>query len=148
MLSTVDLREIEELVRNADETATRRDEAAYAALYTNDGVMEGSEGRAEGRAAIRTAVKTVWAREPAGSQHVTRDIAITDEGGSVIARSKLVIAVEGAAAPFAQASVAQTIRHTAEGWRIARRAIATENRGASGVPPDEDVSAIPSGSKR
>jgi uncharacterized protein (TIGR02246 family) len=132
MLSEADRRAIENLVLRADEAATRRDEAGYAALYTEDGVMEGSEGRAEGRAAIRAAVKAVWAREPAGSQHLTRDIAIADEAERVIARSRLVIAAQGAAAPFAQAAIEQTLRRTAEGWRIARRVIATDRSRPSG----------------
>jgi uncharacterized protein (TIGR02246 family) len=123
MLSEADRREIEDLVRNADAAATRRDAAGYAALYTEDGVMEGSEGRAKGRVAVRAAVKAVWAREPAGSQHLTDDIAIAEEAGAVIARSKLVIVVPGTAVPFAQAAVQQTLRRAVEGWRIARRLI-------------------------
>jgi ketosteroid isomerase-like protein len=115
-------------VRSADEAATRRDEASYAALYTEDGVMEGSEGNAEGRAAIRAAVKTVWGREPAGSQHLTRDITITDEEEGVIARSNLVITAPAAPAPLAQAGIKQTLRQTGEGWRIARRMIIEVSR--------------------
>jgi uncharacterized protein (TIGR02246 family) len=123
MLSEADRRAIEELVRSADEAATRRDDEGYAALYTEDGVMEGSQGRAAGRVAIGAAVKAVWAQEPAGSEHLTRDIAIDEEAAGVIARSRLVIVVQGTPAPLAQASVTQTVRRTGEGWRIARRLI-------------------------
>jgi uncharacterized protein (TIGR02246 family) len=123
MLSEADRRAIEQLVRSADEAATRRDEKGYAALYTEDGVMEGSQGRAVGRAAIAAAVKAVWAREAAGSEHLTRDIAIAEEAGEVVARSRLEIVVPGAPVPLAQALVTQTIRRTGEGWRIARRLI-------------------------
>jgi uncharacterized protein (TIGR02246 family) len=123
VLSEADRRAIEELVRNADEAATRRDNEGYAALYTEDGVMEGSQGRAAGRAAISGAVRAVWAREPVGSEHLTRDISIAEEAAGVIARSRLAIVVKGAPAPVAQASVTQTIRRTGEGWRIARRLI-------------------------
>jgi uncharacterized protein (TIGR02246 family) len=123
VLSEADRRAIEELVRGADEAATRRDESGYAALYTEDGVMEGSQGRAVGRAAIAAAVKAVWAREPAGSEHQTRDIAIAEEAGEVIARSGLVIVVNGTPAALTHASVTQTVRRTGEGWRIARRLI-------------------------
>jgi uncharacterized protein (TIGR02246 family) len=132
MLSESDRSAVEDLVRRADEAATRRDEARYAALYTEDGVMEGSEGRAEGRAAIRAAVKAVWAREPPGAQHLTRDIAIADDTERVIARSRLLIVARGTAAPFAQATVEQTLRRTADGWRIARRVIAVDNSRPSG----------------
>ena len=53
--------------------------------------MEGTKGNAEGRAAIRAAVKAVWAREPAGSVHLTRDVTIGEEAGEVVAHSKLII---------------------------------------------------------
>ena len=81
MLSVADREAIENLVRSADQAATRRDDAAYAALYTPDGIMQGSKGNAEGREAIRAAVRAVWAAEPAGSQHLTRDIRIDEEAG-------------------------------------------------------------------
>lgn len=123
MLSAADLQTIENLVRGADEAATRRDDAGYAALYAEDGIMEGNKGNAKGRAAIRAAVKIVWAQEPAGSEHLTRDITIAEEASQVIARSNLTIIAPGSTTPFAQASVAQTIRWTDEGWRIARRLI-------------------------
>jgi uncharacterized protein (TIGR02246 family) len=123
MLGEADRRAIEELVRSADDAATRRDNEGYAALYTEDGVMDGSQGRAVGRAAISAAVKAVWAREPAGSEHLTRDIAIAEETGAVVARSRLVIVAKGMTAPVAEASVTQTVLRTGEGWRIARRLI-------------------------
>lgn len=123
MLSAEDHQAIENLVRSADEAATRRDDAGYAALYAEDGIMEGSKGNAAGRAAIRAAVKIVWAQEPAGSKHLTRGITIAEETGQIIARSNLIIIAPGFTAPFAQASVTQTVRRTDEGWRIARRLI-------------------------
>jgi uncharacterized protein (TIGR02246 family) len=123
MLSAADREEIEDLVRSADEAATRRDDAGYAALYAEDGVMEGSKGNAEGRAAIRAAVIAVWGREPAGSEHLTRDVTIGEESGKVVAHSKLIIVTRGVSTPFAQASVRQTLRRTDKGWRIARRLI-------------------------
>lgn len=124
MLNMTDRQAIENLVRSADEAATRRDDAGYAALYAEDGIMEGSKGNAEGRDAIRVAVKAVWAQEPAGSEHLTRDITTAEEAGQIIARSKLLIVVPGLAAPFAQASVTQTVQRTDQGWQIARRLIA------------------------
>jgi uncharacterized protein (TIGR02246 family) len=124
MLSAADRQAIESLVRRADDAATRRDDAGYAALYTEDGLMDGSEGSAEGRTAIRAAVTAVWAREPTGSEHLTRDIVIIEEGEEAFARSQLVIVAPGTAAPFAQASVTQTVRRSGGIWLIARRSIA------------------------
>ena len=133
MLSVADREEIESLVRSADEAATRRDDAGYAALYTEDGVMEGSKGNAEGRAAIRAAVKAVWAREPAGSEHLTGDVSIGEEEGEVVAHSTLVVVTQGVSIPFAEASVTQTVRYTDKGWRIARRLIKEAAEGGSGA---------------
>ena len=132
MLSVTDREEIENLVRSADEAATRRDDAGYAALYTENGVMEGSKGNAEGRAAIRAAVKAVWAREPAGSEHLTGDVSIGEEEGEVVAHSTLVV-TQGVSTPFAEASVTQTVRYTDKGWRIARRLIKEAAQGGGGA---------------
>jgi uncharacterized protein (TIGR02246 family) len=131
MLNVADREEIENLVRSADEAATQRDDAGYAALYAEDGVMEGSKGNAEGRAAIRAAVKAVWAGEPAGSEHLTRDVTVGEEEGEVVAHSTLVIVVQGVSTPFAQASVTQTLRRTDKGWHIARRLIKEAAEGAA-----------------
>ena len=133
ILSIADRQAIENLVRSADEAATRRDDAGYAALYAEDGIMQGSKGNAEGRAAIRAAVKIVWAREPAGSEHLTREITIAEEAGQIIARSNLLIVAPGLAAPFAQASVTQTVRRTDQGWRIARRLISEPSSGTETI---------------
>ena len=133
MLNVADREEIENLVRSADEAATQRDDAGYAALYAEDGVMEGSKGNAEGRAAIRAAVKAVWAGEPAGSEHLTRDVTVGEEEGEVVAHSTLVIVVQGVSTPFAQASVTQTLRRTDKGWRIARRLIKEAAEGGCGA---------------
>jgi uncharacterized protein (TIGR02246 family) len=131
MLSLADRQAIENLVRSADQAATRRDDAGYAALYTEDGVMDGSQGNAAGRAAIRAAVKIVWTQEPPGSEHLTRHITIAEEAGQIIARSNLLIVAPGLTAPFAQASVTQTVRRTRQGWRIARRLISEATSGTS-----------------
>jgi uncharacterized protein (TIGR02246 family) len=133
MLNIADRQAIEHLVRGADAAATLRDDAGYAALYAEDGIMEGSKGKAEGRAAIRAAVKAVWAQEPAGSEHLTRDITTAEEAGQIIARSNLLIVAPGLAAPFAQASVTQTVRRTDDGWRIARRLIAEATSGTEAI---------------
>jgi uncharacterized protein (TIGR02246 family) len=133
MLNIADRQAIENLVRGADAAATLRDDAGYAALYAEDGIMEGSKGNAEGRAAIRAAVKAVWAQEPAGSEHLTRNITTAEEAGQIIARSNLLIVAPGLAAPFAQASVTQTVRRTDDGWRIARRLIAEATSGTEAL---------------
>jgi uncharacterized protein (TIGR02246 family) len=140
MLSMADRQAIENLVRSADEAATRRDDAGYAELYTEDGVMEGSKGNAEGRAAIRAAVKAVWAREPVESEHLTRDIVIIEEAGEITARSQLVIVAPGKATPFAQASVTQILRRTGDAWHIARRTITEVASGAAGVETNPSAS--------
>jgi hypothetical protein len=101
MLKMADRQAIENLVRSADEAATRRDDGGYAALYTEDGI----------------------------SEHLTRDISTAEEAGQIIARSNLLIVVPGLSAPFAHASVTQTVRRTEEGWRVARRLITQATSG-------------------
>src|ERR1700744_3968725 len=63
-LTAAESLEITQLVTRADNCATARDADGYAKLFTGDGVMRGSMGRARGRAALRDAVATVLAAGP------------------------------------------------------------------------------------
>lgn len=63
-LDAADSLEILQLVARADACATARDADGYAALFTEDAVMEGAMGTAHGRAALRAAVARVWDNNP------------------------------------------------------------------------------------
>ena len=125
-LTAEDRLDILEVVTLADNCATTRDVDAYVGLFTEDATMTGAMGAATGRDALRRAVSTVWAGEPATTLHVTLNPTIddSDEEPSV---TSIMLMVIGDQAPrlLGWASVRQVVRRTAEGWKIASRAILT-----------------------
>ena len=54
-----------EIITRADDAASRRDADGYVALFTEDAMLDGTQGRHAGRQALRTARRTV---APAGQQ--------------------------------------------------------------------------------
>ena len=92
-LTDVDRRQIIAVVRRADELATARDVDGYLALTTPDMILDGAQGDASGREAVRAAIASIWAAEPAGTEHRTSDVAITAGGDDyATARSTLSLA--------------------------------------------------------
>ena len=69
-LSTADRLEILDVVGRADAAATRRDAEAYAELFTEDAVLDGSQGR-HPAATLRESVGSIWAAEGATTLHLT-----------------------------------------------------------------------------
>lgn len=124
-LSVEDSLEILQLVARADTCATARDADGYAALFTEDAVMDGAKGRAEGRAALSRTVAAVWAGEPAGTLHLTLNAVIDDSRTEPSVESVMLMVTTGSApAVLGSARVIQTVRNTREGWRISERRIA------------------------
>jgi uncharacterized protein (TIGR02246 family) len=124
LLSAEDRLAIIDLVQLADNAATRRDHEGYAALYAEDGVMEGSQGNYTGRSEIAAATKEVWAREPSDALHLTQNITIAETDGTTVAHSWLVIITPKESKQIlTTASVTQTIKKTSVGWRIYKRHI-------------------------
>jgi uncharacterized protein (TIGR02246 family) len=125
-LDPADRLEILQLVARADNCASARDAEGYAALFTKDAVMDGDMGRAEGRAQLAETVARVWAREPAGTLHLTLN-AVVDESAkeTVVSSTMMMIASGSPGSVIGSARVVQTVRRTDEGWRIAERRIAT-----------------------
>ena len=64
-LSVADRLAILEVITRADDAASRRDADGYVALFTEDAVLDGTQGRHAGRQALRTARRTV---APAGQR--------------------------------------------------------------------------------
>src|SRR5208282_4713405 len=91
MLTAEDKLAIIDLIQQADNAATRRNFEGYANLYTEDGLMEGSQGNYTGHSNIVAATKEVWGREPDGSMHLTQNITIVEVNGTTIVLSWLVI---------------------------------------------------------
>jgi ketosteroid isomerase-like protein len=115
-----------QLVARADACATRRDADGYAALFTDDAVMDGEMGTVEGQSALRDAVAKVWAAEPAGTLHLTLN-AVIDESGEEPAVDSVMLMVGAGPSPnvLGSALIRQTVRDTPGGWRISRRRIDT-----------------------
>ena len=115
-----------QLVARADACASARDADGYAALFTDDGVMDGDMGTVEGRRALRDAVARIWAEEPAGTLHLTLNAVLDESGTSPVVDSvMLLVGVGSSPAIHGSARVRQTVRQTPGGWRISARKIET-----------------------
>jgi uncharacterized protein (TIGR02246 family) len=125
-LEPADTIEILQLVARADDCASARDAEGYAALFTEDAVMGGDMGHAEGRAQLAETVARVWAREPAGTMHLTLNPVVADTTPDPTVTSVMLMVTAGApGSVVGSAQVAQKVRRTGEGWRISQRQIAT-----------------------
>jgi uncharacterized protein (TIGR02246 family) len=115
-----------QLVARADACATARDPDGYAALFTDDAVMDGGMGTAHGRTALRETVARVWAGEPAGTLHLTLNAVIDTSGPEPSVDSVMLMVASGSSpAIVGSAKVHQVVARGPEGWRISRRTIAT-----------------------
>ena len=126
-LSTADRLAILDVITRADEAASRRDADGYVALFTQDAVLDGTQGRHAGRQALRTAVGPVWAAEGPATLHLTLNPVIEPgpSAGQAVARSVLLI-IDPAAPPAIRtaAVITQELRRAGESWLITRRTVA------------------------
>jgi uncharacterized protein (TIGR02246 family) len=127
-LSVADRLAITEVITRADEAASRRDADAYVALFTDDAVLDGTQGRHAGRQALRAAVGPVWAAEGPATFHLTLN-PVVEPGPSpdqAVARSVLLI-VDPAPPPAIRATaiITQELRRAEGSWLIARRTVAS-----------------------
>jgi ketosteroid isomerase-like protein len=126
-LSVEDSLEILQLVARVDACATVRDADGYAALFTEDAVMDGAMGRAEGRAALSETVAAVWASEPAGTLHLTLNSVIDDTRTEPSVESVMLMVTTGSSpAVLGSARVIQAVRKTPAGWRVTARTISKQ----------------------
>lgn len=125
-LNPADSIEILQLVARADACATSRDADGYAALFTQDAVMDGDMGTVHGRSDLRDAVARVWEAEPSGTLHLTMN-SVIDESGAEPAVDSVMLMVGAGPSPavLGSARVRQTVRQTPDGWRITARMIDT-----------------------
>ncbi len=117
-----------DVITRADEAASRRDADGYVALFTEDAMLDGTQGRYAGREALRAAVGPVWAAEGPATLHLTLNPVIIESGPSgdqAVARSVLLI-IDPAAPPAlrAAAAITQELRRTDGFWRITKRTVA------------------------
>jgi len=125
-LSAADRLAILEVITRADDAASRRDADAYVELFTEDAVLDGTQGRHAGRVALRAAVGPVWAAEGPATLHLTLNPVIEPgrSGDQAVARSVLLI-IDPAAPPALRTAVAitQELRRAESSWRISRRTV-------------------------
>jgi uncharacterized protein (TIGR02246 family) len=126
-LSAADRLAILDVITRADEAASRRDADGYVALFTQDAVLDGTQGRHAGRQALRTAVGPVWAAEGPATLHLTLNPVIESgpSAGQATVRSVLLI-IDPDAPPVIRtaAAITQYLHRTDGTWRITRRTVA------------------------
>lgn len=125
-LSATDRLEILDVVGRADAAATRRDADAYAALFTDDAVLDGSQGL-HPAAGLREAVGPIWATEGATTLHLTLNPIIDPGEGPDEAVVSSVLLIVAPAAPITiitAAAITQKVRRSGDTWRISRRTVA------------------------
>jgi uncharacterized protein (TIGR02246 family) len=135
-LSPADRLAILDVVTRADEAASRRDADAYVALFTEDAVLDGTQGQHAGRAAMRASVGPIWAAEGPASLHLTLNPVIEPgpSGDQAVVRSVLLI-IDPAAPPALRtaAAITQELRRAGGSWRITRRTVAPATGLAGGL---------------
>jgi ketosteroid isomerase-like protein len=127
-LSDRDRLAILDLITRADDAASRRDADSYVALFTEDAVLDGTEGRHVGRDALRAAVGPVWDAEGPVTLHLTLNPVIEPgpDDGRAIARSVLLIVNTGTPPVLSNtAMITQELRRSGDSWRISRRTVAS-----------------------
>jgi hypothetical protein len=128
-LSSDDRLDILELLARADNAATRRDTAAYVALFAEDGILDGEKGEHRGRQALTDAVDPVWASEGPTSVHLTLNAVIDPvpgRPGQAIATSTLIIIDPGPPPAVRNVStIVQQVVKTGPTWLVARRTVSS-----------------------
>jgi ketosteroid isomerase-like protein len=127
--SAADRIEILDIVGRADAAATRRDAEAYVELFTEDAVLDGSQGR-HPAAALRSSVDRIWAAEGPATLHLTLNPVVDpgDDPDEAVVNSILLIVDPAAAITIrTAAAITQVLRRTGDTWRISRRTV-TEYR--------------------
>ncbi len=125
-LSAADRLEILDVVGRADAAATRRDAEAYATLFTDDAVLDGSQGL-HPAAALRESVGPIWAAEGATTLHLTLNPVVDPGDGPDEAVVSSVLLIVAPAAPITiitAAAITQKVRRSDDTWRISRRTVA------------------------
>ena len=125
-LSAADRLEILDVITRADAAASRRDADAYVELFTEDAVLDGTQGQHAGRAALRASVGPIWAAEGAVSLHLTLNPVVEDRAPEAVARSVLLIIDPVPPVTIRTAAmITQVLRRSEGTWRIASRAVAS-----------------------
>jgi uncharacterized protein (TIGR02246 family) len=126
-LSAADRAEITDLIGRADAAATRRDARAYADLFTEDAVLDGTQGRHVGSAALLDSVGPIWAAEGPATLHLTLNPVVDPGDGPDEAVVHSILLIVDPAQPVTirtAAAITQTVQRQGGTWRISRRTVA------------------------
>ena len=126
-LSAADRAEILDVIVRADAAATSRDARAYAALFTDDAVLDGTQGTHAGSAALLASVGPIWAAEGPASLHLTLNPVADPGDGPDEAVVHSILLIVDPSPPITirtAASITQTVRRQGGTWRISRRSVA------------------------
>jgi uncharacterized protein (TIGR02246 family) len=126
-VSVPDRVEILDVIARADAAATRRDARAYADLFTEDAVLDGTQGNHAGTAALLDSVGPIWAAEGSASLHLTLNPVVDPGDGPDEAVVHSILLIIDPAPPIAirsAAAITQTVRRQDGTWRISRRSVA------------------------
>jgi ketosteroid isomerase-like protein len=126
-LSAADRAEILDVIGRADAAATNRDARAYAALFTDDAVLDGTQGTHSGAAALLDSVGPIWASEGPATLHLTLNPIVDPGDGPDEAVVRSILLIIDPAQPITirtAAAITQTVRRRGGIWRISRRTVA------------------------
>jgi len=124
-LSAADRLGILDVITRADRAASERDADAYVRLFTEDAVLDGTQGRHAGRDALRASVGPVWAAEGPATLHLTLSPVVEAHEQGAITRSYLLII--DPAPPITirtLAGITQTLIQQNGLWLISSRTVA------------------------
>jgi ketosteroid isomerase-like protein len=137
VLDPADALAILQLAVLADTRATQRDAVAYAALFTEDAVMDGDMGQVIGRDALAETVARIWDAEPPERLHLTCNALIDESASTPAVTSILLLVTPQITGLGAQvANVFQRFRQTPAGWRISERHITMRPTAAPAASPE------------
>jgi hypothetical protein len=125
-LSAEDRLDILDLIGRADAYATSRNADAYASLFTDDAVLDGTQGR-HPAAELRSSVGPIWAAEGTATLHLTLNPVIdpgTRPDEAVISSILLIVDPVPPITIRTAASITQTVHRAGGSWRITRRTVA------------------------
>jgi len=114
-----------DVITRADRAASDRDADAYVRLFTQDAVLDGTQGRHAGRDALWASVGPVWAAEGPATLHLTLNPVVEPHEQGAITHSYLLIV--DPAAPIAirtAAAITQTLIQQNGQWLIASGTVA------------------------
>jgi uncharacterized protein (TIGR02246 family) len=126
-VSAADRAEILDVIGRADAAATSRDARAYADLFTEDAVLDGTQGRHAGSAALLDSVGPIWAAEGPASLHLTLNPVVDGGDGPDEAVVHSILLIVDPASPITirtAAAITQTVQRRGGTWRISRRTVA------------------------